>query len=393
MKSTTCSRMNSSASSFMPVSTGLLQRKCACGGSAGLSGKCEECQKDKLPLSSGAVHQSGPAPAQHIDAPGSGHHFSRVRVHRDETGSGNLSSVHRSTVHGGEGDSGKTNRRFDTFAITERDLSDPDIIARLNALSKVGLIQYRKNVKDLAVIEYITSLIDKMSALPPCTAEEATETSKQAEAARVGGLPYVTDAVKALGTVVDSSVLCAFSSNFNTAGNDPLFQTRRMIVERRLNALSSKMKTAVPFKCVPADDPVCMKPGQGDTAAFVFDHKPPINFCPSFRNWAGSEPLQQSIVIHEYAHLVGNVDDSGGYSMMGNTVGTCGVGTKFKAPGDVLINTADALTGFVMHIGLGMGAPTASAASTGTAVATAEEAGTLDGAPGANESDSESAFG
>ena len=26
--------------------TGFLQRKCACGGTAGLSGQCEQCQKD-----------------------------------------------------------------------------------------------------------------------------------------------------------------------------------------------------------------------------------------------------------------------------------------------------------------------------------------------------------
>lgn len=33
--------------SFTPVRSGLLQRKCACGGAAGLSGECEECSKKK----------------------------------------------------------------------------------------------------------------------------------------------------------------------------------------------------------------------------------------------------------------------------------------------------------------------------------------------------------
>ena len=33
---------------FMPVQVGLLQRKCACGGSAGLGGQCDECQTKKL---------------------------------------------------------------------------------------------------------------------------------------------------------------------------------------------------------------------------------------------------------------------------------------------------------------------------------------------------------
>jgi hypothetical protein len=38
----------SSPSSFTPVRSGILQRKCACGGKAGADGKCEECKKKKL---------------------------------------------------------------------------------------------------------------------------------------------------------------------------------------------------------------------------------------------------------------------------------------------------------------------------------------------------------
>ena len=34
--------------SFAPVPMGLLQRKCACGGSAGLDGECEVCRKKRL---------------------------------------------------------------------------------------------------------------------------------------------------------------------------------------------------------------------------------------------------------------------------------------------------------------------------------------------------------
>lgn len=35
-------------SSFAPVPMSLVQRKCACGSAAGMSGECDECQKDKL---------------------------------------------------------------------------------------------------------------------------------------------------------------------------------------------------------------------------------------------------------------------------------------------------------------------------------------------------------
>lgn len=36
--------------SFTAISTGLLQRKCACGNSAGLTGECAACQREKLAL-------------------------------------------------------------------------------------------------------------------------------------------------------------------------------------------------------------------------------------------------------------------------------------------------------------------------------------------------------
>src|SRR5262245_5604303 len=93
-----------------PVRSGLLQRKCACGGTRGPSGECEECRKKRLqrkaldpkadaqqstlnsqpsdvPLS---VHEVLRSPGQPLDAatrafmePRFGHDFSRARVHTD----------------------------------------------------------------------------------------------------------------------------------------------------------------------------------------------------------------------------------------------------------------------------------------------------------------------
>src|SRR5258708_10028074 len=87
---------------FTPVQTGLLQRKCACGGSPSLTGACEECSNKQLNLQrSGAnqteasavppiVHEVLRSPGQPLDAatrafmePRFGHDFSRVRVHTD----------------------------------------------------------------------------------------------------------------------------------------------------------------------------------------------------------------------------------------------------------------------------------------------------------------------
>jgi len=89
------------AGSAAPPVHGLLQRKCACGGSPGLAGECEGCRKKKL-LQRRAISPAEPtevppivhevlrSPGQPLDPatraffePRFGHDFSRVRVHTD----------------------------------------------------------------------------------------------------------------------------------------------------------------------------------------------------------------------------------------------------------------------------------------------------------------------
>lgn len=88
--------------SFAPARTGLLQRKCACGGSPGMTGECDECSRKRLTLQrrSGSearrskvppiVHDVLRSPGRSLDPdarasmePRFGHDFSRVRVHAD----------------------------------------------------------------------------------------------------------------------------------------------------------------------------------------------------------------------------------------------------------------------------------------------------------------------
>lgn len=88
--------------SFIPVQTGLLQRKCACGGNPGVDGDCEECRNKRLSLQRRAANQAAPStvppivhevlrsPGQPLDAatrtfmePRFGHDFSKVQVHTD----------------------------------------------------------------------------------------------------------------------------------------------------------------------------------------------------------------------------------------------------------------------------------------------------------------------
>jgi hypothetical protein len=82
---------------------GVLQRRCACGGSGGLGGECEECQKkgETMPsrhtagtggraadprVAQGVLLSSGQtleAPARTFSTPRFGHEFRKVRIHSD----------------------------------------------------------------------------------------------------------------------------------------------------------------------------------------------------------------------------------------------------------------------------------------------------------------------
>jgi hypothetical protein len=87
---------------FTPARSGLLQRKCACGGTPGPTGECEKCRKNRLQrkIDNSECNESTLPPIVHevlrsrgqpLDAetrefmePRFGHDFSRVRVHTDE---------------------------------------------------------------------------------------------------------------------------------------------------------------------------------------------------------------------------------------------------------------------------------------------------------------------
>ena len=109
----TQSKTPTPAPSFTPVRTGLLQRRCACGGSPGMAGECAECRNKKPTLQRRSTNQTEPAavppivhdvlrsPGQPLDLatrafmePRFGHDFSHVRVHTDARAAESARAVH-----------------------------------------------------------------------------------------------------------------------------------------------------------------------------------------------------------------------------------------------------------------------------------------------------------
>jgi hypothetical protein len=103
MELTTLRPQTAPISSFTPARTGLLQRKCACGGTPGPTGECAECRRKRLDFQRSTagpseisaappiVNEVLRSPGQRLDPntrafmePRFGQNFGQVRVHADE---------------------------------------------------------------------------------------------------------------------------------------------------------------------------------------------------------------------------------------------------------------------------------------------------------------------
>jgi hypothetical protein len=102
--------VKTSAPGLQPASGLTLQRKCACGGSSGLSGQCDDCQSQRLQRKArnasdpkeipSIVHDVLRSPAQGLDpatqaffTPRFGYDFSQVRVHTDARAAASAQAV------------------------------------------------------------------------------------------------------------------------------------------------------------------------------------------------------------------------------------------------------------------------------------------------------------
>lgn len=322
----------------------MLQRACACATHTAGVGECSTCRQRRQ---AGAI-----TPARSAGA----------RVDRSLAGVVDRRPAGQDAVPQG------TNYAFDTYRITEAHLADPDIVARLNALSEDQLTAYRDKVADPAVKSYIQSLIVSRMKVPiPCSKTDIENTEKAAEAGRLDGVSRIAVARQGLDrlhgawinnkaevlagtTTLSGDPVCAFDSNFNITQRDPQYGVQQIRLMQRLRHLEGRLGKAVPYECQAENDPLCKSNADGQTEAFVVNQQPPIHFCEPFRSNIIVNG-QTATVVHEFAHLVPGVHDQGGYAAWGSIAMTCKPNVQFKASTDVLMSTADALTGFVMYLG------------------------------------------
>ena len=87
---------------YGPAHSGVLQRKCACGGSPGISGECDSCRQNQVrrtevpQVVQDVLHSPGhplDSPAQSFFAGRFGHDFSHIRVHSDSLASVSAASI------------------------------------------------------------------------------------------------------------------------------------------------------------------------------------------------------------------------------------------------------------------------------------------------------------
>lgn len=316
----------------------MLQRQCACGShTPGPTGECAECRRKRtLGVTS-----------KFVAAPGG--------------------PVHRQVLRQEAPDAAPEPEPLDFATMTAEDIKKPEITTRIDALPLGELLDARSIAEDADVQQCLDTLIAQRPD-EACSQADIKTTNDFAEAARKESLPFVQLARTALDRLhsawinhkadllagtrqLRGEVVCAFNSNFNTTQRDENYGVRQINLMMRLKNLEAKISKPVTYSCQSLKDPECSGKHL-DTVAYVRGSQPPVHFCRQFRQSVDSL-FRQSVVTHEFAHFLPGVLDQGGYAFggLGAGVMTCSVNAKFKAKSEDLVHTADAITGFVMHIG------------------------------------------
>ena len=265
--------------------------------------------------------------------------------------------------------------RLENFKITASDLKLSRVTQKFELMSMEELHEYRSNYinsesdppgefpHDPAVIKYLTDL---MMSRPTqnCTKEEAEKAEKKAQQAPKDAEPMVNEALKAITLLLSAwsgnkqsltsgriahtgEVACAFRSNFNIKESDTNWGVTAIKVESKLMWLQKRLKKPVSFACEPINSKTCLEATGRDAEAYVTNHTGPVHLCYGFR----TSPFDAAAtIIHEMLHFRPGLKDEGGYAKFSTMAMMCNAGDQFSATPDILTNTADSITAFIMHV-------------------------------------------
>ena len=370
-------------------STGvLLQRACACGGSAGLKGECDECDQNRLSLQrstqnsdSGTskspsvppiVHDVLRSPGQPLDTdtraffePRFGHDFSAVRVHSDGEAATSAQMVNASAYtvgahvvfNSGEfAPSTMSGRRILAHELTHvlqqrgGSAHHPTGIQSL-ALGTAGDV-YEQEADRIAqsVMENGAPVRGSVSTAQPAVVQRQPPPPAQpAPAQPPAPVPPVApnqtqqatiETARAAAAIRTQSALLRLRGIVPAAPpgrDDPSARARTeairlaRIIFAWPNPNMDQIEEIVSHIVARLAQPQVMVAGANDPEcgsreAYVINLSPPIILCPAF--FADTPEQQIRTMIHEAAHLagIGNAGLGEGYCMVFDCQGACGNG-------------------------------------------------------------------
>jgi len=348
--------------SFQPLSHGVLQRKCSCGGSgAGLDDQCEDCRAHALqrkavgsaPLAVPAsVHETIGSPGRPLDSDTRGsleprfhHDFSRVRVHTDvsagesaqEVGAAAYTVGHNIVFAPGNfapaSDEGRTLLAHELAHVVQQESGDPGRLvsapdwaereadsaaaqvqsgaAHTLSLGRTGLNLSRQGTGGGGTKPKVDPVIE--------AARSAAFTRVLLARDRISGLGPGAPKDPQNGT--DLPDINAYENQMKARRYASLFfewpNPNMDQIHDILGSMLSALSPGMPVTRAAATDPHC-----GPRDGYVIDHKPPIVLCPAF--FASSPEEQIRTMVHESAHRAGiGKPDGEGYCTFFDYSGPC----------------------------------------------------------------------
>lgn len=350
-----------------PLTMGVLQKKCSCGG----SGNCEECDAKGMQRSATgrapenvphSVHETLRSPGQGLDQRTRGfmethfgHDFGHVRVHTDARATQSASAVHAAAYTVGEHivfgsgqyspatEWGRSLLAHELTHVVQQGSASPASLERMRHGETASRAEAEAEAAAAQVSGpgdaprvTITSTgpgLDSQSAgagggqqQPPQLTpfQQAVEDARRAAFIRcqlardiTAGVgppgPIHPDGKPAIDPNLEGQFRAKHLASLMFEWPDPNMEQIAQI----LGTMMTRLSPGISAMTAPTGEKFC-----NVHAAYVIDHKPPIYLCPSFAPQSPEEKIRT--LIHESAHLAGIGQPAGeGYCAVMDCSGPC----------------------------------------------------------------------